>query len=154
MVYCSWDMAHNGCDCYFSFWAISCSFTSLTARKIQIEKKKKWKKRLEILSFYNCVPKLTIICYTVPEIWHMTDVTIFHSEPFFGLLPPPPPPPYPLPNTRWIKIKKIKKTHGDIIILCKCTKSHDDMLYCSCDMTHDRWNCYFSSWAIFCPFTP
>ena len=29
-----------------------------------------------------------IICFTVPEIWHMTDVIVtFHFGLFFGLLP-------------------------------------------------------------------
>ena len=36
MLYCSLDMASNGCNCYFSFWAIFCTFTSLTAWKIKI----------------------------------------------------------------------------------------------------------------------
>ena len=49
-------------------------------------------------------------------------------------------------------IKK-KKTPGDIIILHKCTKNRDHMLYCSWDMVRDRCNWYFSFWAIFCPFT-
>ena len=31
MLYCSLDMARNGFNCYSSFWAISCPFTSLTA---------------------------------------------------------------------------------------------------------------------------
>ena len=58
-------------------------------------------------------------------------------------------------TTQKIKIfEKLKKTPGDIIILHKCTKNHDHMLYCSWDMVHDRCNCYFSFWAIFCPFTP
>ena len=26
-LYCSWDMACDGCHCYFSFWAIFCTFT-------------------------------------------------------------------------------------------------------------------------------
>ena len=43
---------------------------------------------------------------------------------------------------------------GDVIILQKCTKNHDHMIYCSGDMVRDRCNCYFSIWAIFCPFTP
>ena len=30
MLYCSWDMARDGCN-YFSFWAIFCLFTPLTA---------------------------------------------------------------------------------------------------------------------------
>ena len=52
---------------------------------------KKKKKHLEI-SFYTSVPKIMIICYTVPVVWHMTDVIfIFHFQLFFALLPPPPP---------------------------------------------------------------
>ena len=44
-----------------------------------------------------------------------------------------------------------KKTPGDIIILHKCTKNRDHMLYCSLDMTCNGFNCYFSFWAIFHP---
>ena len=36
MLYCSWHMARNGCNCYFSFWAIFCHFTFLATRKIKI----------------------------------------------------------------------------------------------------------------------
>ena len=43
-------------------------------------------------SFYTSVPKFMIICYTVSEIWCMTNViVIFHFELFFALLPVPPP---------------------------------------------------------------
>ena len=59
--------------------------------------------------------------------------------------------------TAWkIKIsKKWKKENpGDVIILHKCTKNFDHMVYCSWDIMHDRCNCYFSFWAIFCPFSP
>ena len=49
---------------------------------------------------------------------------------------------------------KMKKQPGDIIILHKCTKNYDQMMYSSWDMVHDRCNCYFLFWAIFCPFTP
>ena len=50
---------------------------------------KKLKKHLEI-SFYTSVPKIMILRYTVPEIWHVMDVIfIFHFELFFALLPPP-----------------------------------------------------------------
>ena len=42
MLYCSLDMAHTGCNCYFSFQAIFFPFTSLTtAQKIKIKNKKK-----------------------------------------------------------------------------------------------------------------
>ena len=85
MLYCSLDMACIRCNCFFSFWAIFCPFTPLTALKTKFLNN--WKKHLEISSFYTCVPKIMIICYTVPEIWYMTDIIIFHFGPFFDLLP-------------------------------------------------------------------
>ena len=42
---------------------------------------------------------------------------------------------------------------GDIIILHKCTKNNDHMLYCSWDIMRGRCNSYFSFWDILCPFT-
>ena len=71
MLYCSWDMARDGCNCYFLFWAIFCPFTPLTAQKIKISKK--WKEHLEISSFYTCVPKIMIGWCTVPEKWCAAD---------------------------------------------------------------------------------
>ena len=50
--------------------------------------------------------------------------------------------------------KKKKKIPGDIIILNKCTKNHDYILYRFWGMVCDRRNCSFSFWATFCPFTP
>ena len=48
---------------------------------------KTMKKRPEISSFYTSVPKIMIICYTVPEIWCVLDVVvIFHFRQFFALL--------------------------------------------------------------------
>ena len=38
-LYCSWDMAQDGCNCYFSFWAIFQPFSPLTAWKNENEKK-------------------------------------------------------------------------------------------------------------------
>ena len=59
--------------------------TPLTAQKMKISKK--WKEHLKISSFYTIVPKLMIICYTVPEKWYVTDViVIFHFGLFFVLL--------------------------------------------------------------------
>ena len=86
MLYCSWDMAHGRCNCCFSFWAIFCTFTPLTAQKMATSQK--WK-RLEISSFYTIVPKIMIIVYTVTEIRGMMDViVIFHFGLLFALLPP------------------------------------------------------------------
>ena len=53
-----------------------------------------------------------------------------------------------------MKILKNGKTPGDIIILHKCTKNHDYMLYCSWDMVCDWCNSHFSFWAFLHPFTP
>ena len=44
MLYCFLDMVCNRCNCYFSFSAIFCPFTFLTAWKIKILKK--WKTSL------------------------------------------------------------------------------------------------------------
>ena len=48
LLYCSLDMACNGCNCYFSFWAIFCSFTTKQSEKSKFKKKKIWKNCLEI----------------------------------------------------------------------------------------------------------
>ena len=54
-----------------------------------------------------------------------------------------------------IKIfERMKKRPENIIILQMCTKNYDQMMYSSWDMVWDKCNCYFWSWAIFCPFTP
>ena len=87
LLYCSWDMVRDGCKCYFSFWAILFPFTTLIAQKMKISKK--WKKHLDISSFYTTVPKIMIICYTVPEIWHVADVIVIsYLKRFFALLLP------------------------------------------------------------------
>ena len=70
MMYSSWDMVRDRCN-YFSFWTIFCPFTPLTAQKIKILRK--WKKHLEISSFYISIPKIMIRWCTVPEICCATD---------------------------------------------------------------------------------
>ena len=58
----------------------------------------------------------------------MTDViVIFNFRLFFALLLLPPPPPNSPKNENFKKMKKEKKTPGDII-LHKCTKNYDDIL--------------------------
>ena len=59
-------MVCDGCNCYFSFLTIFCPFTALTAWKTKIWIKKK---HLEVSPFDTSVPKIMIICYTVPEIY-------------------------------------------------------------------------------------
>ena len=50
-----------------------CPFYSPNTLKMKISK---MKKTLQISSFYTGVPKIMIICYTVPEIWHVSDVIV------------------------------------------------------------------------------
>ena len=64
-------------------------FALLPPNKPENQNFAKIKKLLDISSFYTSVPKIMIICYTVLEIWHMTDVIfIFDFGLFFALLPP------------------------------------------------------------------
>ena len=49
----------------------------------------KWKNVLEILSFYTSVPKIMIICCTVPQIWHVTNVILFFILGYFLPFYPP-----------------------------------------------------------------
>ena len=97
-------------------------------------------------SFYTSVPKIMIICYTVLEIWYVMYVIVVsilgNFLPFY--------PPNSPKNEYFIKMKK---KPGDVIILHKCAKNHNYMLYFSWDMACDGCNCYFSFWAIFCPST-
>ena len=66
MLYCSWDIVHDGCNCFLR-GGIFCRFTLITAQK-------SWS---------------YIICYTIPEIWHMTNViVIFDFRLFLVLLFP------------------------------------------------------------------
>ena len=100
---------------------------------------KKFKKCQEI-SFYTSVPKIMITCYTVPQIWHVTNViVIFHFGLFFALLPPNSPKNQNLKKIKKMllppnspenqNLKKMKKTAGDIIILQMCNKNYDQMMY-------------------------
>ena len=61
-------------------------------KKKKIKKKKKKKKKkthMEVSTFSTIVPKIMIICFIVPEMWHVTDVNVtFHFWLFFALLHP------------------------------------------------------------------
>ena len=104
MLYCSWDAVCDGCNCYFSFWAILFPFTLLTAQK-KMKNSKQWKKGLGI-SFYTSVPNIMIICYTVPEISHVLNVIVFFTlgnfSPFIPL------------TTQNMKNSKQRKRHLEI----------------------------------------
>ena len=110
MLYCSWDVVRDRCNCYFSF--------------------------LLYLTFYHLPPPPL----TPPKKWKFQKNSQQNKQPKTAQKMKTP--------RKW---KKKKKTPGDII-LHKCTKKHDHMLYCSWDTVHDRCH-YFSFWAIFCPLT-
>ena len=112
----------------------------LITQKIKIFKK--WKNHLEILSFYTCVSWMTIIWWVVPEIWIVTFCVILDCFlPF-----------YPPNNPKNQNFEKMRKTHGDIIILHMYTKNDNHMMYDSWDIERDRQN-FLSFGTIFCPFT-
>ena len=133
-------MAHDGCN-YFSFWAILCPFTPLTAKNRIFWK---MKKLLEISSFYTSVLKIMITCYTVPQITCMMGViVIFH----FGLFQKKNYPIYPfILITAWkIKIKKKRKYHLEISSFYTCVQKMIirwcmiPEIWCTTDGWTDRW---------------
>ena len=107
-------------------------------RKLKFRKNKK-KKHWRYYHLCTCVPqKLRVV-----QLMRYGPQQIY----FFLILSF-----YPL-TTQKSKFLKNEIKAGDIIILHTCTKTHVHMLYCSWDMACDGCNCYFSLWAIFCPFT-
>ena len=80
-----WFLRYEAWQNFLSFCTVFCPFTPPNSPKYQHFKK--WKKTLEISSFYNSGPKIMITC-TVPEIWHVIDViAIFHFGLFFAIFP-------------------------------------------------------------------
>ena len=141
MLYCSWDMACDRCNCCFSFWAISCPFTPLTAQKrFQKNEKNSWRNH-----HFTHLYQRIIIGYSVLEICDGCNYFSFWA--IFCLFTPL--------TARKMKIfLKMKKNPGDIIILHKCTRNHDHMLHCSLYMARDTCNFYFSFWAFFALLPP
>ena len=85
---------------------------------------------------------MTVIWSMVPEIWSATDKIVILDK-FLAI--------YCL-NTWKIKILKKWKKHLKILsFYISVTKIIT--IYCSWYMVRDWCNCYFSFWAIFCPFT-
>ena len=81
-MYGSWDIVRNG-ETFFVILDQRLSFYPSKTWKIKILKT--WKKCRKILSFFICVPQMTIIWYVS---WDMRRDRIFcHFEPFFALLP-------------------------------------------------------------------
>ena len=84
-MYGSWDTVWDRQN-FLSFCTTFCLFTLLWTRKIKILKKRK--KHLKTLSFYKCVPKMTVIWCMVPEIWSATDRFFVILHCFLPFYPP------------------------------------------------------------------
>ena len=69
--------------------------------KNQIKILKKWKYHLDVLSFYTCVPQMTIIWCMVPEIRSVTDRILVILDHFLHF--------YPSNNTKNQIFEKMKK---------------------------------------------
>ena len=70
MLYCTWDMVRD-IKLFFSLGYFLSFYTPNNLKNQNF--KKKVKKRLEISSFYTCVPKMMIRWCMGPEIWYATD---------------------------------------------------------------------------------
>ena len=81
--------------------------------------------------FTQKYPAIMIICYVVPEICCVTDILfIFHFGLFLSLYTPKRP--------KNQNLKKMKKTHGYIIILHMYSTNYDYMMYSSWDRLCNR----------------
>ena len=174
-------MVRGRCNnCYFSFWAIFCPFTPLTAQKIKISKK--WKRTHgDIIILHKFTKNYD---YRLYYFWNMARDGCNCCFSFLGIFC------QFTPSTaqKW-KPQQNEKSHGDIIILHNSAKNYDNRLYYSWDIACGRCNSFFilgyllpfyppqqpiiwqsydagswdmkhrshnflSVWDIFCPFIP
>ena len=87
-----------------------------------------------------------MICFTVPEIWYMTDMLFFILDyflPFYTLTA------HQFQN---LNLKKMKKNHWIYHHFTQVYQKSWSYTNCSWDMACDTCNCHFSFRAIFCPF--
>ena len=127
-------MVHDGCNCYCSFRAIFCPFTSKQPEKRKFQKQQKKnknnqtnKQQQQQKSADMILHKSTknhdhMLCCFLNMVRECCNF-IFHFELFFALLLPKPTAP-PL-TAHEIKISKKKKEKRIDIILHKCTKNYD-----------------------------
>ena len=113
-------------------------------KDLKNQKFEKMKKKHQEISFYTCA---TIndnhnVWFLTYGLWQTKFFsTLDHFLPFY------------LPNDpKNQNVLKKKKAPGDIIILHKCTKNENHMMYGSWDIKCNGPNFLF--WTAFCPFTP
>ena len=114
-------------------------------KDLKNQKFEKMKKKHQEISFYTCA---TIndnhnVWFLTYGLWQTKFFsTLDHFLPFY------------LPNDpKNQNVLKKKKAPGDIIILQKCTKNENHMMYGSWDIKCDGPN-FLLFWTAFCPFTP
>ena len=136
MMYGSWDMECSRQN-FLSLSTVVCPLTpnpppSLTTQKINILKK--WKKAWRYYHFTHVYQK-----WQLYDVWFLRyqvqQAEFFVILDYFF-------PFYPLNNLKNQQFEKMKKTHGDIIILHMCTINDSHMMYGFWDMEHDRHNFY------------
>ena len=113
MMYSSWDIEQN----IMKLVILGHFLPFYPPKNPKNQNFEKQKFFLEILSFYTCVPKITIIWSTVPKGHSETDSIFCHFEPLFALLPHPLPLTIPKIKILKKKFKKMKKIPADIILL-------------------------------------
>ena len=145
-VYHKWHMIYGSWDIKCNFFVILGHFLPFfPPRSPKYENIKKMKKHLEIPSFYTGVPS----GYTVPEIWHVTDVIIFS---FWAILFPFTPSPLP-PTAQKMKISKNENNiwryqHLSQVYL-------ESWSYALLLLRYDMWQMWlFFIMDFFCPFSP
>ena len=83
IIWCMVSEIWSETDRFFVVLDHFLSFYPLKICKIKILKK--WTKSLELLSFYKCIPQMTIIWCMVLEIWNATDRIFCLFGTFFAL---------------------------------------------------------------------
>ena len=82
MIYSCWDKEHDR----LKLVILSHFLSIYSPKNPKNQNFEKMKNLLEISSFYTCIPKISIIWCTVPEIRYETDIIFCHFEPLFALL--------------------------------------------------------------------
>ena len=114
MLYCSWDMACNRLIVIFHFEI----FFDLLFKKNE--------KNPGFIIILQSVLKIMIICYTDPEIWHMTVViVIFHFGLLFALLFLE----QPKKSKFWKSEKNARRYHHFTHIIINLPKTKQKMLW-------------------------
>ena len=116
MIPGTWSVRQN----FLSFWTIFCPFIPLTTQKIKILKKKE-RNTWIYYHLHRCTLNENHMMYGSWEIWSAKDrifVILGYALPF-----------YPTNSLKIQNFEKMKKTHGGIFILHKCTKNHDQHVW-------------------------